>query len=189
MPALSAALALVALLAAAAAGFTLSFRHRFGPVLTAIRRLNRRVLNPRQLRQAGQPGTWASVVQHVGRRTGTPYRTPVVAVPTAEGFAIVLPYGPGTDWARNVVAAGSATLQHDGRTVAVDQPTVVPIAEVDHLFERSERRQHRAFGLREALLLRRSDEVAATAAAGTALAQPAGAATEGSIAHPAEVRS
>lgn len=156
------AFVLVALLAAAG-GLALSFRHRFPPVLTAIRRMNRRVLNPRQLRDAGQPGAWASVVQHVGRRTGRPYRTPVVAVSTEEGFAIVLPYGPDTDWVRNLVAAGSAILEHDGETVAVDHPTVVPITAVDHLFDRSEQRQHRAFGLNEALVLRRSTDVAAEA--------------------------
>ncbi|HSJ46615.1 MAG TPA: hypothetical protein VK923_18200 [Euzebyales bacterium] len=35
--------------------FTVSFRTKFPPVQNAIRRLNRRVLNPRQMR----PGSWA----------------------------------------------------------------------------------------------------------------------------------
>jgi hypothetical protein len=43
-------------------------------------------------------------------------------------FVIVLPYGPGADWVRNVLAHGSATLVHEGRTVRVDQPVVVPLA-------------------------------------------------------------
>jgi deazaflavin-dependent oxidoreductase (nitroreductase family) len=106
--------------------FVMSFRTKFRPVQNAIRRMNRGVLNPRQLRTAWHSGAWASVVHHVGRTSGTSYRTPVVAVPTADGFVVALPYGPRADWVRNVVAMGSATIDHDGRTIRVDQPELVP---------------------------------------------------------------
>lgn len=137
-------------------GFTWSFRARFRPVQDAIRRMNRVVLNPRQLRTAGRPGAYASIVEHVGRTSGSRYRTPVVAVPTDDGFVIALPYGPGTDWARNVLAAGSATIEHEGHTTPVERPEVVPAQTVDALFPVREQRTHRRFGVTDFLLLLRS---------------------------------
>jgi hypothetical protein len=78
-------------------------------------------LNPR-LRSAGSPhnagGTshrTASVVRHVGRTSGKSYETPVHAVATDGGFAIALPYDPGSDWVKNVLARG-ATIACQGRT-------------------------------------------------------------------------
>ena len=133
------------------AGFTWSFRTRFRPVQDRIRRFNRDVTNPRQLQRAGQPGAYASVVHHVGRTTGTAYRTPVVAVPTDGGFVFALPYGPDVDWARNVRAVGAATLEHEGQLVAMHQPTLVDLDEVDSLFPAKEQRMHRTFGVRDFL--------------------------------------
>lgn len=137
-------------------GFMWSFRTKFRPVQDAIRRMNRAVLNPRQLRAAGQPGAHASVVNHVGRTSGTRYRTPVVAVPTDDGFVIALPYGPGTDWVRNVVAAGSATIEHDGRTMPVERAELVPADDVNPLFPDREQHIHRRFGVTDFLLVRRA---------------------------------
>lgn len=138
-------------------GFTVSFRTKFRPVQSAIRRLNRRVLNPRQMRTAGQPGAWASVINHVGRTSGTSYQTPVVAVPTDDGFVIALPYGPTADWVRNVVAAGAATIEHDGRTVRVTRPELVPAADANPLFAAKEQRMQRVFGVNDFLLLRHAE--------------------------------
>lgn len=138
----------------ALAAFTVSFRAKSRPVLDRIRRLNRDVTNPRQLRTAGQPGAWASVVHHVGRRSGTAYRTPVVAVPIGDGFLVALPYGPGADWVRNVLAAGSATVEHEGRIVPVDRPVLVPRAEADPHFAPREQRMHRIYRVDDFLRMR-----------------------------------
>ncbi len=138
------------------AAFTLSFRTGFRPVLDRVRRLNRSVLNPRQLPGAGLPGASNSVVHHVGRTTGTAYATPVVAVPTADGYLFALPYGPGADWVRNVRAAGTATLQHDGRAWQVEHPELVPAADADPYFDRTEQRLHRLFGVDDFLRVRRA---------------------------------
>lgn len=69
---------------------------------------------------------WA-VVHHVGRRSGTPYAVPVAIVPTpgSEVFLVGLPWGPQTNWARNVVAAGGATVRWKGRDWAATNPRVV----------------------------------------------------------------
>jgi deazaflavin-dependent oxidoreductase (nitroreductase family) len=136
---------------------TLSFRTRFRPVQDAIRRLNRSVLNPRQLQTAGRPGASASVVHHVGRTSGTSYRTPVVAVPTDGGFVVALPYGPHADWVRNVRAAGTATIEHEGRRVRVAGPELRPAAEANQIFPPRQQRTHRLYGVHDVLFLRRAN--------------------------------
>lgn len=138
-------------------GFLVAFRTRFAPVQDRIRRMNRRVVNPRQLETAGRPGAYASVVHHVGRTSGRDYATPVVAVPTDAGFVVALPYGPGADWVRNVIAAGGARVDHEGRHVAVARPRLVPPDEGNPHFPAKEQRMHRLYGVREFL---RVDEVA-----------------------------
>lgn len=137
--------------------FAVSFRTGFRPVLDAIRRMNRRVTNPRQLRTAGQPGAYASVVHHVGRVSGRDHATPVVAFPADDGFAIALPYGAGADWVRNVLAAGTATLEHEGRTVPVARPELVPASDAAPFFPPKERRMHRLYGLEHVLRLHPTD--------------------------------
>jgi deazaflavin-dependent oxidoreductase (nitroreductase family) len=137
--------------------FLVSFRTGFRPVLDAIRRMNRRVTNPRQMRTAGQPGAYASVVHHVGRVSGQGHRTPVVVVPAENGFAIALPYGASADWVRNVLAAGTATVEHEGRTVPVARPELVPAAAADPFFPPKERRLHRLYGVEHVLRLQPAD--------------------------------
>jgi deazaflavin-dependent oxidoreductase (nitroreductase family) len=131
----------------AVVAFTVSFRANVRPVQDAIRRFNRDVTNPRQLATAGRAGAWASVVHHVGRTSATAYRTPVVAIEVHDGFLFALPYGPGADWVRNVLAAQSATLEHDGRTLAMDHPVIVGRARATPYFARRERLLHRLYGV------------------------------------------
>lgn len=145
-------LGLVGLLALVA--FTASFRTKFRPVQDPIRRFNRDVTNPRQLATAGQAGAWVSVVHHVGRASGTAYETPVVAVEVGDGFLFALPYGSGADWVRNVLAAGSATLEHEGRRIAMDRPAIVDRAYAHPQFARRERLMQRLYGVDEFLHVR-----------------------------------
>lgn len=139
---------------AVAAVFTWAMRTKSPTVQGAIRKMNRRFVNPRQ-HDAGHPGAYASLVRHVGRVTGTAYETPVVAVPTDDGFVIVLPYGPGADWCQNVLAAGSATIMHDGGAHEVIGPELLPITTADALVSARDRRTHRLFGVRQCLRLHR----------------------------------
>lgn len=133
---------------------TVAFRTRCPPVLGAIRRFNRDVTNPRQVKEAGRPGAHASIITHVGRSSGRSYQTPVVAVPADDGYAVALPYGPSADWVRNVLAAGAASLDHEGRTIPVDRPRITSGAEANPWFPRKEQRMHRVYGVDDFLLLR-----------------------------------
>ncbi len=94
------------------------------------------------------------MVRHVGRNSGRPYETPVGPIPFDDGFLIALPYGPGADWVRNVLASGSATLVTEGRTLIIDQPEVVATASVADRLPASERRIQRLFGVNHDLRVR-----------------------------------
>ncbi len=151
------AVGLVALLAAFWGLFTLAMRAKFRPVQDAVRRMNRAVVNPRQMETAGRPGAYASVVRHRGRTTGTPYETPVQALPTGDGFVIPLPYGTASDWLKNVLAAGSATIVHEGGTYRVDRPEIVSGAVAERHVPPRHLRAHRWYGMNEYLQVRTAE--------------------------------
>ncbi|MGK2867772.1 MAG: nitroreductase family deazaflavin-dependent oxidoreductase, partial [Mycobacterium sp.] len=90
--------------------------------------VNRKYVNRLVEPLAGYLPLW-SAVDHVGRRSGKDYRTPVTAFPTADGVAVLLPYGTGTDWVRNLQASGSGRVQIEGRSLLVTDPRVVPLSE------------------------------------------------------------
>ena len=143
--------------------FVLGMRTKSPLVLRPLVAFSRAVLNPRQMRQAGRPGAFASIIHHRGRRTGRSYETPVGVVPEGpDTFLIILPYGPRTQWLRNVLAAGEATLVTEGETVQVDRPTLIPTGEVASRFSAADRRSIRLLATDHCLRLHR---VAATASA------------------------
>ena len=89
-----------------------------------LARFNRHVTNPIQRMWAG----WApsfGILEHVGRKSGKSYRTPLTVFSTDTGFAILLTYGPDRDWLKNLRAAGEARLERHGRTYVVADPQVV----------------------------------------------------------------
>ena len=141
-------------LAVLATVFILGMRTKNPAVMDRVRRFNRAVTNPRVLRSAGQPGASASRIRHVGRVSGRSYETPVGPFAVGDAFVIALPYGPGADWVRNVVANGSAILVHEGRTLSIHEPEVVSVAEVVADLPSSEQRTLRLFGVDQCLRVR-----------------------------------
>jgi len=123
--------------------------------------INRSVLNPIVLRIAGPLAI--SVVHHVGRRTGRPYRTPVFAEPTSEGFIVGLIYGADTDWCRNVLAARGAVLAHRDHELRLVSPRVIDAAAARTMLPLGIWLIHRMLGTSGFLTLRfPRDETAAT---------------------------
>jgi deazaflavin-dependent oxidoreductase (nitroreductase family) len=133
--------------------FMLGMRFKWPFVLDAVRAMNKRFMNPRQMRSAGTPGAYAAVIHHIGRSSGRPYATPVGVVRTGDEILITLPYGTRPDWLKNVMAAGTAALDHEGDTVEVDNPEVVTTAEVNDRFSPSDRKAQQLFAVDEALRL------------------------------------
>jgi deazaflavin-dependent oxidoreductase (nitroreductase family) len=81
---------------------------------------------------AGRRGVplWA-LVHHRGRKSGADYATPIAVVPTMNPTLVLigLPWGRKTNWARNVVAAGSADLTLGGTRRSATSPRIIDPAE------------------------------------------------------------
>lgn len=90
------------------------------PLPRWLARFNRRWVNP----GAVERGSWP-VVTHVGRSSGRTYRTPLGAHRVDDGWMFMLNYGSHSDWVRNILATGEATLDVDGETIALDRPRLV----------------------------------------------------------------
>jgi deazaflavin-dependent oxidoreductase (nitroreductase family) len=82
--------------------------------------VNKRVFNPIELRKAKRP-----VLTHVGRTSGSTYRTPMDAHPIDDGFLFFAMYTSRSDWVRNVLAAGSATVTAEGIDTHLVNPRLV----------------------------------------------------------------
>jgi deazaflavin-dependent oxidoreductase (nitroreductase family) len=117
-------------------------------------RLFTRAMRPLALRSAGKEGSNTAVVRHVGRRSGRTYSTPVIAVKHDDSFLIALPYGKRTDWLKNVLNKGRATIVTNGHSYEVDRPEVIPMAEATRYFRPREQRMHRQFHVDAALQVR-----------------------------------
>jgi deazaflavin-dependent oxidoreductase (nitroreductase family) len=109
---------------------------------------------------AGKPWfpLWAEL-HHVGRTSGKAYTVPVAVVPTRSAFVIGLPWGPQTNWAGNVIAAGRCTLTWRGSDHECTDPAILTkqqaLAEVDGFWRFVLART----GIRTFIRLRRASEV------------------------------
>lgn len=92
------------------------------PVSRKVARFNRVVANhivgPLFTRLPG-----FATIHHVGRRSGRAFRTPVKLFRLGERqYVVTLPYGPGSDWVRNVLAAGGCEATTRGRRIRLVDP-------------------------------------------------------------------
>jgi deazaflavin-dependent oxidoreductase (nitroreductase family) len=93
-----------------------------------LARFNRYVTNPIQRMWAGWAPTMG-ILEHVGRKSGKPYRTPLTVFSTDDGVAILLTYGPDRDWLKNITSAGGGRMRRYGKTFEITGPRVMPKAE------------------------------------------------------------
>ena len=126
-------------------------------VLRVVRVVNRSVTNPVQMRSAGRPGAYTSIIRHRGRISGQQYETPVGAEAADDGFVIALPYGTTTDWLKNLLAEGTATIVNEGETYEVDQPEVRSLDSEIARFSAADQRNLRRFGVEQCVRVRRVD--------------------------------
>ncbi len=118
----------------------------------AVARFNRRVVNPVARSVAGWLPT-LGVLEHVGRKSGKRYRTPLTVFDTRDGFVILIGYGLESNWVKNVLAGGPATIRKHGTTVDVGEPTLVSKAEGATLVSTRSRPFYRVFPYNEAALV------------------------------------
>lgn len=83
-------------------------------------KINKRFFNPRAL----ENGKW-DVITHVGRSSGKVHRTPLDAAEVDGSFVFILVYGSRSDWVRNILASGSATLETGNEVVELVAPRVI----------------------------------------------------------------
>lgn len=80
------------------------------PIPDAMRQVNKVALN-KVTRQLAPWLPGLGLVVHRGRTSGKTYRTPVNVFPRpGDRYVLALTYGPGTDWVKNVIAAGGCEL-------------------------------------------------------------------------------
>ncbi len=132
----------------------LGWRAKSPLVLRPVIKFSRSVVNPRQLRTAGTAASTTAVIRHIGRKSGRSYETPLDAVPIDGGFLIALPYGRQTNWLRNVLASGSATILKEGSSYAVTRPELVTMTEVLDHFSPADQRGFRLLNIDECLSIR-----------------------------------
>jgi len=89
-----------------------------------LARFNRRITNRLASKVAGGSGPFSTVV-HIGRQSAKTYRTPVTVFVDDGVYRIALTYGPGTDWVRNVMAAGEFWLEHRRTVVHLVDPEII----------------------------------------------------------------
>ncbi len=94
------------------------------------------------------------VVRHRGRKSGAAYEIPVVIRGSGASMLIPLPWGPGTNWVRNVVAAGECVVVWKGAQRHMGHPEVVGPEAAAAGFDRFQRWAIRRLGIGAFLRLR-----------------------------------
>lgn len=93
----------------------------------ALTRCTRGAVNRMMLRFAGHAAF--ADVEHVGRRSGTVYHTPVRAFRTGDSVVIGLNFGRRSDWYRNIAAAGTCRMRLGRERLTLGAPVLVPAIE------------------------------------------------------------
>ena len=90
------------------------------PLPKWLAQLNKRTFNKLEVKRGKRP-----VLTHIGRSSGKTYQTPLDAHPVDGGYIFIVNYGARSDWVKNILAAGTAQLSVDGRTVELESPRLV----------------------------------------------------------------
>jgi len=89
-----------------------------------LRRVVNRYLNPVMHGVARRlPGF--AILTHHGRKTGRTYRNPVNVFRRGDTYLFFLTYGSDAQWVKNVLSAGSCSIETRGRVVARVEPELV----------------------------------------------------------------
>jgi deazaflavin-dependent oxidoreductase (nitroreductase family) len=90
-----------------------------------LRAFVKRFVNP-ILRYAARAGLGPfALLRHIGRRSGKQYENPIWVWRMKDGFMIVLTYGRGTDWLRNLQAADQGSLRWHRREYVFKRPQFI----------------------------------------------------------------
>jgi deazaflavin-dependent oxidoreductase (nitroreductase family) len=94
------------------------------PTLRPLRRFAIRFVNPVTRVFAGRlPGF--AMLTYRGRSSGRVYRTPINVFRKGDHFVFALTYGSGSQWVRNVLAAGTCEMERMGRSWQLAEPELI----------------------------------------------------------------
>jgi deazaflavin-dependent oxidoreductase (nitroreductase family) len=65
------------------------------------------------------------VLTYRGRKTGRTYRTPINAFRRGDTYFFFLTYGSDVEWVKNVLVAGSCSIETRGRVVELMEPELI----------------------------------------------------------------
>ena len=89
-----------------------------------LRRVATRYVDP-VLRPLARRLPAFGIVTHRGRKTGRVYHTPVNAFRRGETYLFFLTYGSDVQWVKNILAAGTCSIETRGRVVRLTDPELV----------------------------------------------------------------
>jgi deazaflavin-dependent oxidoreductase (nitroreductase family) len=89
-----------------------------------FRKVVNRYINPITRPIAKQLPNFA-ILTHRGRTTGRTYRTPINVFRRGADYLIFLTYGSDVQWVKNVLAAGSCSIETRGRVVDLVEPELI----------------------------------------------------------------
>ena len=88
------------------------------------RRFAIRYVNPVTQRFAGKLPTFG-ILTHQGRKSGRTYQTPINVFRRGDAYFFFLTYGSDVQWVKNVLAAGSCSIETRGRVVELVEPELI----------------------------------------------------------------
>ena len=116
-------------------------------MMNRVRYFNKHILNKLLRRLANLTFGPFALVRHLGRKSGKPYETPIMAFPIQGGFLVALTYGPQVDWYQNVLAAGRCELVWHNKPFAISQLEAFDPAAAVPLFPQPQRTILKSMGL------------------------------------------
>ena len=88
------------------------------PISDSIRYFNKRFTNKITAGLAGKRYSPFSPIEHVGRKSGKRYATPIITLKRGDNFIFALTYGPQVNWYRNILASSTAGLKYQKKICA-----------------------------------------------------------------------
>ena len=77
------------------------------------------------LRPLASRAPFFGVITHRGRTSGRTYRTPINVFRRGDDYLFFLTYGSDVQWVKNVLAAGSCSLETQGKVVRLVEPELI----------------------------------------------------------------
>jgi deazaflavin-dependent oxidoreductase (nitroreductase family) len=77
------------------------------------------------LRPLASMAPFFGVITHQGRTSGRTYRTPINVFRRGDDYLFFLTYGSDVQWVKNVLAAGSCSIETRGEVIRLVEPEVI----------------------------------------------------------------